>query len=165
MLYLYHEKSPSKSKDEIAIGDLIIERKSNFRNKRLGEVIFIREGRRKKFEMIELNRHNLTPISRNNLEGPKTFSLFQKDFKKLNRLKFVKKKTFQIGDTIKFTKRGISKYGIITSFVHPDGLYSDSYEKGYNGKDFLECIQILPRKGLKAQVRLQWQGIHFLRHS
>ena len=66
----------------------------------------------------------------------------------------MKKKTFQIGDTIKFTKRGISKYGIITSFVHPDGLYSDSYEKGYNGKDFLECIQILPRKGFEAQVRL-----------
>ena len=72
------KKALAKSKDEIAIGDLIIERKSNFRNKRLGEVIFIREGRRKKFEMIELNRHNLTPISEITLKVLKHSPFFKR---------------------------------------------------------------------------------------
>ena len=36
----------------------------------------------------------------------------------------------------------------MTSFIHPDGLYSESFEKGYNGKDFLECIEVFPKQGL-----------------
>jgi hypothetical protein len=31
-------------------------------------------------------------------------------------------------------------------------LYSDSFEKGYNGKDFLECIEILPKNGLPRKL-------------
>ena len=34
------------------------------------------------------------------------------------------------------------------SFVHPEGLYTTSNEKGYNGKDLIECVEINPRKGL-----------------
>ena len=36
-------------------------------------------------------------------------------------------------------------------FVHPDGLYTDSNEKGYNGKDLIECVAI--KEGMIAQKK------------
>lgn len=137
-----------KSKEVLEVGDLVVEKKARSKKKRIGEVIFVREGRRRKLEMIELNKHDLSPLNRGTMEGPKIFSLFDSECKKLKLLSFKKEKKFQIGDLIRFTKRNRSRFGMITSFIHPDGLYSDSFEKGYNGKDFLECIEILPKQGL-----------------
>ena len=36
----------------------------------------------------------------------------------------------------------IKKYGVITGFVHPDGLDTTSYYCGYNGTDLIQCVQI-----------------------
>ena len=137
-----------KQKEVFEIGDLVIEKKARCSKKRIGEVIFVCEGRRRKLEIIELNKHDLSPLNRGTMEGPKIFSLLDSECKKLKLFSFQSEKKFQIGDLIKFTKRNRSRFGIITSFIHPDGLYSDSFEKGYNGKDFLECIEILPKQGL-----------------
>ena len=137
-----------KSKEVLEVGDLVVEKKVRSKKKRIGEIMFVREGRRRKLEMIELNKHDLSPLTRGNMEGPKIFSLFDSECKKLKPLGFKKEKKFEIGDLIRFTKKNRSRFGMITSFIHPDGLYSDSFEKGYNGKDFLECIEILPKQGL-----------------
>ncbi len=137
-----------KNTIEINLGDLVIEKRKGSNPRRIGEVVFIREGRRRKLEMIQLNKHDLSPLSRGNMEGPKCFSLHENECKRLNLFKYEKRKEFKIGDFIKFTKRGRAKYGFIISFIHPDGLYSESYEKGYNGKDYLECIEVKPSQGL-----------------
>ena len=137
-----------KSKEVLEVGDLVVEKKVRSKKKRIGEVIFVRQGRRRKLEMIELNKHDLSPLTRGTMEGPKIFSLFDSECKKLKPLGFKTRKKFEIGDLIRFTKRNRSRLGMITSFIHPDGLYSNSLEKGYNGKDFLECIEILPKQGL-----------------
>ena len=148
VLSYYLMTTQKKSKAAFQVGDLVIEKKARSKKKRIGEVIFVREGRRRKLEMVELNKHDLSPLYRGTMEGPKIFSLFDSECKKLRQLSLKKEKKFQIGDLIRFTQKSRSRFGIITSFIHPDGLYSDSYEKGYNGKDFLECIEILPKHGL-----------------
>ena len=43
------------------------------------------------------------------------------------------------------------RFGKIVSFVHPEGLYTTSNEKGYNGKDLIECVEIEPKKGLAVK--------------
>ena len=45
-----------------------------------------------------------------------------------------------------------TEFGTIVGFVHPEGLYSESYEKGYNGKDHLECVEISGRAGLPRKL-------------
>ncbi len=145
-------KIQKKEDKKLAVGDLVVEKRIKKNKKRIGEVIFIREGRRRKLEMVELNKHDLRPLEKCSLDGPKVFSLDETACKKLNLLRFKEKRTFQLGDIIKFSKCGRSRFGILTSFIHPDGLYSDSFEKGYNGKDFLECIEILPKNGLPRRV-------------
>ena len=45
-----------------------------------------------------------------------------------------------------------SRYGRIIGFLHPDGLYSNSYERGHNGKDLLECVEISSRNGLPRKI-------------
>ena len=47
--------------------------------------------------------------------------------------------------------QGRVRFGKIVSFVHPEGLYTTSNEKGYNGKDLIECVEIEPRKGLAVK--------------
>ena len=139
-------RSTKKQNDQLQIGDIIIEKRA--KKKRIGEIIFIREGKARKLELIELNRHDLSPICKCSMEGPKVFSRLESECRKMNLFRFEKKKTFELGDIIKFTIRSKSKFGIVTSFIHPDGLYSESFEKGYNGKDFLECIEVFPKQGL-----------------
>ena len=81
-----------KSKEVLKVGDLVVEKKARNKKKRIGEVIFVREGRRRKLEMIELNKHDLSPLNRGTMEGPKIFSLFDFECKKLKLLNFKKKK-------------------------------------------------------------------------
>jgi hypothetical protein len=145
-------KIKKKVEERFSIGDLVVEKKTQRNQKRIGEIIFVRDGRKRKLEMVELNKHDLRPIQKGSLDGPKIFSLDENACKKLNLFRFKEKRTFQIGDIIKFSKHGRSRFGILTSFIHPDGLYSDSFEKGYNGRDLLECIEILPKNGLPRRL-------------
>ena len=45
--------------------------------------------------------------------------------------------------------------------MHPDGLYSTSHEQGYNGKDFLECVEISPKPGLAQQMQADGEPKRF----
>ena len=151
-----------KSKEVLKVGDLVVEKKARNKKKRIGEVIFVREGRRRKLEMIELNKHDLSPLNRGTMEGPKIFSLFDFECKKLKLLNFKKKKKFQIGDLIRFTKRNRSRFGIITSFIHPDGLYSDSFEKDTMVKTFLNVSKFCPSKDYQEERTKKINLIYFL---
>ena len=136
-----------KKQKLLEIGDRVIERISIGRKKRIGEIIFVQEGRTRKLELMQLNAHDLSPLRKSNLEL-KFFRLAESRCKKLNELKYFKNLTFQLGDIIRHSRHGLVRYGKIISFVHPDGLYTESNEKGYNGKDLIECVAIKGRDGL-----------------
>lgn len=76
-----------------------------------------------------------------------------------------KKRTFELGDCIRQSQYGRIKFGRIIGFLHPDGLYSESCEKGYNGKDFLECVEISGRAGLPRKVNPDGDPKTFTVHS
>ena len=130
----------------------MIERVATGKRKRIGEIIFIIEGRRRKFELMQLNPHDLSPLHRHNNEQLKFFRLREDQCKRVNELKYREKKTFCIGDVIRHAGHGRVRFGTIVSFVHPEGLYTDSNENGYNGKDLIECVEIEPRKGLTIKL-------------
>ena len=92
-------RSTKKQNDQLQIGDIIIEKRA--KKKRIGEIIFIREGKARKLELIELNRHDLSPICKCSMEGPKVFSRLESECRKMNLFRFEKKKTFELGDIIK----------------------------------------------------------------
>lgn len=140
-------KKVRKHKD-LEVGDRVIEKFPTSSKKRIGEILFIIDGRRKKFELMQLNRHDLSPLLRQNNEQLKFFRLREDQCKRLNEFKYREKKTFRIGNFIRHTSYGRIRFGRIVSFVHPEGLYTESNEKGYNGKDLIECVEVSPRKGL-----------------
>ena len=157
----YNNQIDEKKKQKILeIGDRVIERISIGRKKRIGEIIFVQEGRTRKLELMQLNAHDLSPLRKSNLEL-KFFRLAESRCKKLNELKYFKKLTFQIGDIIRHSRHGLVRYGKIISFVHPDGLYTESNEKGYNGKDLIECVAIKGRDGLPRKKDYSGEVMRF----
>ena len=141
------KKTVKKHKD-LTVGDRVIEKFPTSNKKRIGEILFVIDGKRKKFELLQLNRHDLSPLLRQNNEQLKFFRLREDQCKRLNEFKYREKKTFRIGNFIRHTSHGRIRFGKIVSFVHPEGLYTDSNEKGYNGKDLIECVEVLPGQGL-----------------
>lgn len=64
---------------------------------------------------------------------------------------FSNKNNYELGDVIrKSTSHGRYKFGVIIGFTHPDGLFSTSYESGYNGTDLIDCVEI-ERRGLSRK--------------
>ena len=59
--------------------------------------------------------------------------------------KFNYEKTYELGDVVVQKRDTITRYGVIIGFTHPDGLFSTSYEHGYNGSDFIDCVEITKR--------------------
>ena len=68
-------KIKKKADTPISIGDKIIEKIKTQSHKRIGEVLFIREGKVPGAEILELNRYDLTPLKSGDLQKNKTFSL------------------------------------------------------------------------------------------
>jgi len=147
-------KRKRKNKEPLQVGDLIIEEKDGDRKRRIGEILFVREGRRRVFELLELNRHDLTPLYSLNMQSQKTFRLNEDRCKRLNMQKYIRasQSRFSLGQVIKQSTQTRTRYGIIVGFLHPDELYTNSYEEGYNGKDLLECVEIYPRQGLPRKI-------------
>jgi hypothetical protein len=158
LVYLHTYTNPlfcrmiRKKNKPFEIGDRIIERIPNGKKKRIGEILFVQEGaKNRKLELLQLNTHDLSPLRKGNLEL-KFFRLSEDRCKRLNEWKYLKKPTFQIGDIIKYSKNARIRYGRIICFLNPDGLYSDSNEKGYNGKDLIECVEIKGKIGLPRKL-------------
>ena len=84
-------KIKKKVEERFSIWDLVVEKKTQRNQKRIGEIIFVRDGRKRKLEMVELNKHDLRPIQKGSLDGPKIFSLDENACKKLNLFRFKEK--------------------------------------------------------------------------
>ena len=146
--------------EAFSVGDRVVEKIARIRKKRIGEIVFIQDQNRRRLEMMQLNPHDLTPLRKSNMEL-KLFRLYEEQCKKLNEWKYNRKKTFQLGDIIRHRRKGRIRYGRIVSFVHPDGLYTDSNEHGYNGKDLIECVAIKGRDGLPRKRSTDGEVIRF----
>ena len=157
--------SSKNRKKTYKIGDLVIEKAVTGSKRRIGEIVFIRGGSRQRMDLLQLSRHDLSPLSRNDLRGPRFFSLKEDQCKRLNLRRYQKKRTFELGDCIRHTQDGKIRFGRIIGFLHPDGLYTESYEKGYNGKDFLECVEISGKAGLPRKVNSEGHPKTFAVHS
>ena len=136
------------SLNRFELGDIVMERSSNGKRKRIGEIIFIKEGKRAKLKLIELIPKSLSPKFSQNYSKLRYFTLPIEHCKKLKISRPQKRKVIQIGDVLLSRRFGILKFGLVVGFHHPDGLYSDSWENGYNGKDLIECVEISGRSGL-----------------
>ncbi|MEK9771942.1 MAG: hypothetical protein VW576_00105 [Opitutae bacterium] len=130
------------------LGDIVVEKNSGFARKRVGEIVFITEGKKPKLKLLELAPRSLSPKFAGNYARLRFFNTLQENCRKLKVLNIKKRKVFQLGDVISHRRLQSFRFGIIVGFHHPDGLYSDSWEKGYNGKDIIECVEISGRSGL-----------------
>lgn len=153
-----------KKKKEIEIGSIIREMvASKGKKRRVGEVLMILMDQPDdpSLECVEVDPEELTTRTKGS-DGMKMFRVKKSRAKHYTpRKKLFKKKTYQKGTVIR-QKRGTSiKYGQIICFVHPDGLYSTSHEEGYNGKDFLECVEISPKPGLAQQMQADGEPKRF----
>ena len=129
------------------VGDIVIERNTGKARKRVGEIVFISDGRRPKLKLLELSPRSLIPKFNNNHSKLLHFSLAVENCRKL-RVINIKRNVFRLGDVIRHRCYGRVRFGIIVGFHHPDGLYSESWENGYNGKDTIECVEVSGRSGL-----------------
>jgi hypothetical protein len=136
----------------IQVGDKIVEKHKTRTHRRIGEVLFIRSGKIPKAEILELNKHDLSPLKTTDIQKNKTFNLPLSECKHLNMFRYGEKKRFKVGDVIQRNTLAKIRFGTIVGFIHPEGLYSESYEKGHNGKDLLECVEISGRAGLPRKL-------------
>jgi len=141
----------SRKETPLSIGDRVEEKSPASGKVRLGEIILVREGRQRSFELIQLNPHDLEPIRRGDFSHYKRFRLNEDRCKRLNKRKFSSRRTFKIGDIVRKSYHDHVRYGRIVNFVHPEGLLTTSHENGYNGKDLLECIEISGKPGLSRK--------------
>ena len=144
-----------KKKKEIEIGDVIREIvASRGKKRRVGEVLMILMDKPDdpSLECVEVDPEELTTRTRGS-DGMKLFRVKKSRAKHYTpRKTLFLKKTYQKGCVIRHKKGSTVRYGQLVCFVHPDGLYSTSHEQGYNGKDFLECVQISPKPGLAQMI-------------
>lgn len=126
--------------DPYEIGDLV---ESPTRNL-IGEIVSFLGDRAKSIEVIVLDKR-LKPLI--NLEGEFKYKKLRSELlKHFDYSKLRISQGFFLGDVIAKTNAGGDKrYGILVGFTHPDGLETSSYSNGYNGIDFLECIEITKR--------------------
>jgi len=126
---------------KLQVGD-VVETSKNPRY--IGEVVNIMSNSRETLEIILLDK-TLKPIQ--TYEGAYKLKKVRCKYCKPFDYTKLRKRTnrFELGDVVQKTLAGRKKYGIIVGYTHPDGLLSTSYEKGYNGTDLFELIEISPR--------------------
>jgi hypothetical protein len=136
--------------DEIEIGSVVKYRDTTNKKTIVGEVCnIVGTGESQKYEVI-LYDMRLKPMMK--LDGS-----FKRRNLKSNRCKLIDEtftfdtsKAFELGDVVCMNSAGRKKYGVIIGFVHPDGLFSTSYEHGYNGTDLIDCVEI-EKRGLRRK--------------
>jgi len=133
---MQHPKQKEES-DTYEIGDLV---ESPTRNL-IGEIVSFLGDRTKSIEFIVLDKR-LKPLV--NLEGEFKYKKLRSELiKHFDYSQLRISQGFFLGDVIaKTNASGDKRYGILVGFTHPDGLETTSYSNGYNGIDFLECIEV-----------------------
>jgi len=130
----------------ITVGDIIETTVDPFI---VGEVSSVLENKRETVEVIVFDKR-LKPLQ--TYEGQfKIRKARKKDCKHYDFKTARETNNFEIGDIIqKIYLSGQKRYGVVVGFLHPDSLMSNSYFGGYNGIDFLECVEI-SKKGLQRK--------------
>lgn len=134
--------------NEIEVGSVVKYKHDGVRA--VGEVFaFLDGGPVKKLEIIMYDKR-LKPIIRT--DGTYRMRRIKFDECKLidENFKFKYEKTYELGDIVVQKRDTITRYGVITGFTHPDGLFTTSYEHGYNGTDYIECVEI-DKRGLSRK--------------
>ena len=67
-----------KRKTPLDVGDYIVEKVGSLRKKRFGEIVFVRGEKIKKYEAIQLKKHDLSPITKTDFTI-KTFTVNEKN--------------------------------------------------------------------------------------
>ena len=137
-----------KKADPIEIGDIIETIKDPFI---VGEIFNILEDRRETVQVIVYDKR-LKPLTR--YDGDYRIKRVRKKHCKHFNFKEVRQNdSFEIGDIVEKTHlNGFKRYGILVGFVHPDEIATSSYYNGYNGVDFLQCVEI-NKRGLERKRR------------
>lgn len=129
----------------ITIGSYIKYRETVPMRKGFGEVVgMIGSGDRLKYEIINLNKRLKHIVDANHRYRRRVIHYSKCKHVDIKST-LINKEQFEIGDVVCHKRFGIKKYGAITGFQHPDGLYTTSYEQGYNGIDLIDCVEIDPR--------------------
>ena len=132
---------------------MIVEAKqTDSTDKKIGEILSIFGEPKEKFQILQLNPRDLTPFFKGNEDKLKFFTCDASRCRILDKSRLRKKDSFMPGDVVRHSRNGRLRFGIIIGFTHPEGLYSDSLEKGYNGKDLIECVEISGRAGLPPKL-------------
>ena len=142
----------SKLSASLKVGMIVEELFPSTGQKRIGEIVSVFGNRNEKFQVLELNRHDLSPFFSNSNDKLKFFNVHSDKCRKLDLSRIRKPNSFLPGDVVRHSKNGRIRFGIIIGFTHPEGLYSESIEKGYNGKDLIECVEISGRAGLPQKI-------------
>lgn len=127
----------------IEVGSVVTYRSD--RTRHVGEVFSTLTGPRgDKYELILYDKR-LRPMFRPN--GSYKIKKVSADKCKLidETFKFKCDQTFEMGDVICQKYDNHYRYGVVIGFTHPDGLFSTSYENGYNGTDLIDCVEINKR--------------------
>ena len=127
--------------NNLEIGMIVEETSTSGSGKRIGEIVAIFGDKRRKLQVLELNRHDLSPFLSHAKDKLKFFTIYSDKCRKLDLSRIRKPNSFLPGDVVRHAKNGRIRFGIIIGFTHPEGLYSESIEKGYNGKDLIECVK------------------------
>ena len=157
-----------KKKRTLDIGDFVKELvASKGGKKRCGEILTILQDDPgdPTCELLEVNPDDLTPLDKGTDRG----QMFKAKRSKLKhytpRKLLFSKKTFEKGDVVQHKRGSSLRYGRIVCFVHPDGLYSTSHEKGYNGKYLLDCVEIDKKPGLLQIIGPDGEPKRFQAHG
>ena len=81
----------------------------------------------------------------------KSFSILESKCKRLNLFKYQKKPKFEIGQIVRNQINGRERYGKIIGFLHPEGLYTTSYERDTTGKISWSVLKFLPGRDLPGK--------------
>jgi hypothetical protein len=135
---IFHDKP-------VEVGSYVKYRETVPDRKGFGEVIsIIGTGERTRYEIINLNKRLKCVVDSNQRYKRRVISA--KSCKHVDISSTLKnKRTFELGDIVHYKFLWKSRFGAVVGFVHPDGLYSSSYEDGYNGTDLITYVEINPK--------------------
>jgi hypothetical protein len=113
--------------------------------KGFGEVVsIIGSGERLRYEIINLNKRLKCIVDSNHQYKRRIISAKKCKHVDISGTLNIKK-TFELGDIVHYKFIWRKKFGAIVGYEHPDGLYSSSYDDGYNGIDLITCVEIDPK--------------------
>ena len=135
----------------ITVGSYIKYKEIVPERKGFGEVVgIVGSGKYMKYEIINLNRR-LKHVMSNDHKYKRRLILASKCKHVDIQSTILDKKQYEIGDIVCHKRFGLVKFGVIVGFTHPDGLYTSSYENGYNGVDLLDCVEINKRSLMRVR--------------